>query len=377
MERSQVNASPEEPNQNRRRFLIGAGLAGAAAGGYGLYKEFKEDEVIPSTEGVGFESEIIGYAEAAKLGPSEIVFTDNKNVPIGKPAEFGPAIPKELKVDGIPISPPPLFWRKQIAEMLESDPANQGRKVARSHNVALYFKAALGYKHEPELAAGIKSGKIKSYLDIVRYFSQKPVRGLGKEISREDYVTQSFHLSNKVPSIVRDQIEQELKLVIPGLCAKESMFNNSLRSGVGAAGIFQFMPRIWESYGKADTDLNSLKEQTEVAGLLMSDMYLQLMHHIDDQALLRVRDTFDNQADFLKHFITPLIINSYNSGSSRLATAVNQFFTPERNLDGFKGKDLFLAMADYAYGEEAGVLGAYKTDAREYVSRAYALSRVL
>ena len=172
MERSLVEASPEDPNQNqnRRSFLIGAGVVGAAAAGYGLYKTFEGDGEVSGIEGVSFLSELIGYTEAAKLGPNEIVFTNAKNVPLGKPTDFSRAIPDELKVNGIPISPPPATWRKQMAEKLEADPANQGHKVARSHNVALYFKAALGYKNEPDLVAGIKSGKIKSYLEIVKYF---------------------------------------------------------------------------------------------------------------------------------------------------------------------------------------------------------------
>jgi hypothetical protein len=345
--------------------------------GYGLYKHFEAEDKVESTEGLDFERELFGYMAAAKLSANELLFVDEDNVPLGVPVDFSKAIPEDLRPNGIAISPPPFYWRRQAAERLEADPKNKGRKVARTHSVALDFKAALSYKTEPELVAGIISGKIKTKLDIVSYFAQKPVRGVGKEISRRDYVRESFNLGKGVPSVVREAIEEELRTVIPGLCAKESMFNNSLKSRTGATGIFQFMPNIWKGYGREEGDISSLKIQTETAGLLMSDIYRELMHHVDDHALLRVRDTFASKEDFLRHFITPLIINSYNAGSSRLATAVNQYFTPKRNLDGLEGKDAYLAMADYAESEEEGTLANYKTDAREYVSRAYALSRVL
>jgi hypothetical protein len=373
-----ISKNTHEPSHNRRRFLLGLGAVGAAAAvGTALYKKFEGDEDTESIEGAHFEAEQTGYVAAATMGSNEILFVDENNVPVGAPIDFSAAIPEDLKLDGIAISPPPLSWRQEMARQLESSSENTGRRVARSHNVALDFKAALGNKSEPELVAGIQSGSIKSSLDIIKYFGQKPVRGVREEISRLEYVEQAFRLSNKVPSIVRDEIESELKSVMPGLCAKESKFNNSLTSGAGAVGIFQFMPNVWKSYNKNESDLNSLKEQTEVAGLLMSDMYSQLMHYCDDEALLQARDSFSNQSDFLKHFITPLIINSYNSGARRLATAVNRFFVPERDLDGLVGKDVYLAMADFAQAEDEGLLSSYKTDAREYVSRAYALSRVL
>ncbi len=344
--------------------------------GYGLYKHFEGFDEVELFEGVDFERELSGYMAAAKLSANKLLLVDKDNVPLGE-FDFSKAIPEDLRPNGIAISPPPFYWRRQVAERLEADPKNKGRKVARSHSVALDFKAALSYKTEPELVAGIISGKIKTKLDIINYFAEKPMQGVGKDISRRDYVREAFHLNSGVPSIVREVIEQELKSVIPGLCAKESMFNNSLKSRSGAMGIFQFMPEIWEGYGREEGDISSLKIQTETAGQLMSNIYGELMHHVDDHALLRVRDTFASKEDFLRHFITPLIINSYNAGSSRLATAVNQYFTPNRNLDDLEGKDAYLAMADYAEGEEGGTLARYKTDAREYVPRAYALSRVL
>jgi hypothetical protein len=373
------NSSKNESGITRRDALITGGAGAAAAvGTYLVHKDFESSESSEeSNEGLGFSEEISGYMAYSQLRSHEIIFVDESNVPLGGPVDFSNAIPNELKPHGVAISPPPLRWRKEVAGKLEADPANEGRKVARSYNPSLVFKAALNYKDEPELVNKIKSGEVATFIDIVRYFGQKPVRGVDKETSRAEYVSAEFKLSERVPAIVRDEIQTELSAVVPGLCAQESKFYNNLTSSAGAKGIFQFMPNIWQGYGKKESDINSLKAQTEVAGLLMSNIYGELMQHCDEHALLKVRDAFSSQSDFLKHFIVPLMINSYNSGSSRLAAAVNQFFVPERDISGLVGKELFLAMVDFAQETETGILSRYRSDAREYVSRAYALSRVL
>lgn len=389
MEKPNLSNSENGLDQSRRKFLLSAGTLGASAlVGTALYQYLEEEapagnmvegviENIENREGVRFESEQMGYMAEAKLESNQIIFVDENNLPVGSPVNFSDAIPDTLQPGGVAISPPPYSWRKDVAEKLGADNSSAGRQVDRSHNVALEFKSALNYRDEPDLVAQIKSGEVKSFLDIVNYFAQKSVRGIDAEMSRVEYVEKEFRLSEKVPDIVRAELEHEIKSILPGLCAQESKFNNSLISPVGAKGIFQFMPKTWAGYGKKESDLNSLTEQTEVAGLLMSDIFRQLMHHSDESSLLMARDLFSSQSDFLRHFITPLMINSYNSGSSRLAAAVNQFFVPGRNLEGLVGKDVYLAMSDFAQGEEKGILREYKNDAREYVSRAYALSRVL
>jgi hypothetical protein len=373
----QNQISKTEAAVSRRRFLWGAGaVAAAAAVGTAIYKKFEGDDEVEVLENERFDNESKGFMAAFLIGPNEILFVDENNVPIGKPVDFSKAIPEELKVEGLAISPPPLSWRREMAATIEADPANTPRKVARSYNVALDFKAAL-LNGEPTLVAKIKAGEVNSVLDIANHFGEKSVRGVEKNISRKDYVKEALTLSERVPAVVRDELQIELRKVMPGLCAQESRFNNDITSRSGARGIFQFMPDVWDSYGKDDNDINSLKTQTEVAGLMFSDIYRQLMHHCDQEALLVARDLFSSQSDFLKHLIVPLLINSYNAGSKRLADVVNEFFTPKRNLDGLSGKDIYLAMANYAHENEEGTMEKYGTDAREYVSKVYALSQIL
>jgi hypothetical protein len=199
-------------------------------------------------------------------------------------------------------------------------------------------------------------------------------------VTRLEYIKK--HL--KVPD-VPPVIQSSLTALVPGLCAQESMFHNGLKSKAGARSIFQFMPGTWGEYVENDEKtILSLKHQVEVARDLFSDIYTRLLSHADNEALARARQVFPNQETYLRDFVVPTLINSFNAGPARLAAAINLFFTPDRVIAPGQGLDVFLAMADFTqqYDEENVITEAstddekllrkYDKDAREYVPRVYA-----
>ncbi len=346
---------------------------------YDNLREKGEDSEEFSSE---FEKELSGYIGLVELKHNQVLFVDKDNVPVGQPVEFEDIVaPKELDngsvvndyrysagtvgEDGILTDVPTLEWREKVKEVVEL--ANPGREIESSYNVVRIFEAAMDYKDEPELQAGIQDGSIKSYADVVDYFANKPVLG-EEESSRYKYVHEGIKFDDDIPEIVQTALRE----LVPGVCAQESKFNNGLTSSSGAVGIFQFMPWVWEKYGKDPEEIKSLKTQVEVAGQLFSDIYREFMHHCNDEVLVQARSQFSDQETFLIDFVVPSLINSYNAGSSRMSDAVEIYFSDSNRDRTLTGKDVFRDMAEYAKSSEVGRLDAYKEDAREYVPRVYA-----
>lgn len=78
-----------------------------------------------------------------------------------------------------------------------------------------------------------------------------------------------------------------------------------------------------------------------------------------------------------KDILVPLTINAYNAGAGLIGEAVKRYVethTIDRKLS---GKDIFLAVADFAQQNEEGVLSRYANEAREYVPRIYANSNLI
>ena len=132
------------------------------------------------------------------------------------------------------------------------------------------------------------------------------------------------------------------------------------------------MPWVWEKYGKSEDDIKSLKTQVDVAGKLFSDIYSEFLHHSDEDSLLQARSQFDDQDSFLRDFVVPALINSYNAGSARMGDAVNAYFSSSSRSRSLTGKDIFQEMIEFAKSDNSGRLDAYREDAREYVPRVYA-----
>ncbi len=361
--------------------MLGVSVVMSGAG-YAVYDHLREKDESSEDFSSEFEKELSGYFGLIELRHDQVLFVDEDNVPVGGPVEFEDVTaPKKLSdgtviseyqysagtvgEDGILNDVPTLEWREQVKKRIESE--HGGRTIADSYNVVRIFEAAMKYKDEPELQAGIIEGSIRSYADVVDYFSEKPVLG-NEESSRYEYVHKAITFDDFVPEVVQTALRE----LVPGICAQESKFNNGLESPSGAVGIFQFMPWVWEKYGKDPEEIKSLKTQVDVAGKLFSDIYREFMHHCNDKVLVQARSQCTNQESFLLDFVVPSIINSYNAGSSRMSDAVDAYFSnPSRNKN-LTGKDVFRDMAEYAKLSEEGRLNAYKEDAREYVPRVYA-----
>lgn len=365
----------------RRRLLATLGIMGA---GYVAYRALRpedgfEDETSFEDD---FEKEMSGYVGLVALRHDQVLFVDEDNVPIGGPVEFediiddkefpdGRVIEKyrysagEADETGVLTDVPTREWREKVAEQIEE--AYPGRSVDRSFNVVRLYRAALQYNDEPELQDGIKDGSVVTYADLVDYYAEKPVIG-AEDKNRYEYVHEEIQFREAVPSVVQDALRE----LLPGICAQESKFNNGLTSSAGAFGIFQFMPWVWEKYGKSSEDIKSLRVQVEVAGEFFSDIYEELLYHCDDDALVAARSLFNDQDDFLVNFIVPLVINSYNAGSARMAEAVNSYFSETRRGSDVEGKELFLQVVNAAERGTSGRLDSYGEHAREYTPRVYA-----
>ncbi len=99
---------------------------------------------------------------------------------------------------------------------------------------------------------------------------------------------------------------------------------------------------------------------------------------------------------FRRYFLTPVLVNSYNSGPGRLVMAVKEFakeFSTRESLlekldgeyeDGF-GYDVYFAMTKFAStvvgedknGNDKRRIPGYGRDSSQYVIRAYSLALLL
>lgn len=433
-------AEAEAINQGRRKFLrFGFGVAGAAAAGtvgVGLGKvrddlqslnepiefavqtqdEQQEKQLpekrndAPSRQATGkietkppedssleqaqsftasFEKELTGYKSFLTLKKNQILLVDNENVPVGDPIEFRDFIDAKYHKDGRMIAPQYRFslgrlneigvpetgivkeWIEYVREQRQAEYPE--RPIARCLHVVGDFNFAANNSNEPALRAAIADGRIDDYKGLIEYNARKPVLG-AEDYTRFDYVQQAVRFRSTVPM----EVQEELRRVIPGLCAQESKFMEGLTSRSGARGIFQFMPETWAHYGGLPDEVNSLPRQVEIAGEFFSDLYEQVQFHIGKEDLATLRSHFSDEASFQRDLLVPLMVNSYNAGAARIGEGVRRYVaaTPSEYMP--EGKDLFLAIADFSKQAKHGrYLTAYGPEAREYVPRVYAQAAAL
>lgn len=220
----------------------------------------------------------------------------------------------------------------------------------------------------------------EDYIEVIKEHADKPVIG-AEGHTRMQYVQEEIKFAKwneKTGEGVPPAVENELRRILPGLCAQESRFDNGLISNTGAKGILQFMPETWAEYGGKPGEHTSLKKQVEIAGLHFSKIYKQVIHHVGDESLQKLRSRYSSEQSFQRDLIVPLMINSYNTGSSRMAEAVKFYLarTPAKKIP--TGKELYVAIADYAKSSREGEhLSGYKEHSREYVPRIYAQAEIL
>lgn len=258
----------------------------------------------------------------------------------------------------------------------------------KQQNVTEAFERA--YENgEEALRDGIETAAIRSELDIVRHFADKEVRGaLGQ--SRLEYLRENLTFTGnlaKVPTVTA-----ELVRLVPGLCAVESKFNDSVTSSVGARGIFQFKPDTWVKELKRPPMEEGMPyvEQVKAAGELFSVMYDRLSYWCYEEEnyggrnyLEEVKQYFASQEDFERMFLTPCLINAYNTGEKGMGEVVRAFVeTGQLNevvkgTSGHAGFDLYLAMARFGAAEEGLGLHDYGPEASTYVEKIYAYAELL
>jgi|GEM_PF-1204657 hypothetical protein len=353
-----------------------------------------------------FNAEVLGYKAFTKLHKDEVLFLDEYYQPVGPPFEFQDFIDKKVKSDGsvierylytpgelnkagVPEQGIPREWLDYAQALVEA--RYPSRDIVSRLNVVLDFKAAYEEADEPELVAGITSGEINSYDDIVSYFAEKPVRG-AEHLNRMEYAQQQIEFRSEAEAsrpAVPAAVQAEFRRILPGLFAHESKFNAGLSSLDGAKGLAQIMPKTWWEYTREksfatmqeqaaewnkveDTIKVSLRmdDQLEVAGKLVSDNYHYLTHSAEGE-LSVLRDQFDTQEDFEIDMVVPLMVIAYNVGGPATGLLVAEFVqqTPKEKL--LAGKDLFLQFRDFAQNSKTGQKYGVKEKAGSYVSGVY------
>ena len=153
-------------------------------------------------------------------------------------------------------------------------------------------------------------------------------------------------------------------------------------------GIFQFEPSTWErELNEKPEELLSLTAQTAAVGRYMQKTYHTMITHEADELDTIKRTYFnDNEDEFLRSFMAPVLINSYNAGTKRLRRVIEWFVqhvesVENSNKDAYPqgiGNDLFYTMVEAAriHHKDAELEG-YGQDAREYTPRVYALAKLL
>ena len=211
----------------------------------------------------------------------------------------------------------------------------------------------------------------EALLDKIDLFAKKPVRG-AEDYTREEYVSEAIEFADHVPAAIQD----ELRKVLPGLCAQESRFDASSVSKVGAKAIFQFTDEVWAQYGGKVGEEVSLKKQVEIAGKFFSDLHKIILGNIQKEhgewGIDVLRSKFHSEEDFQRNLVVLLMINAYNTGGGRMSEAVNEYLHTVDPEDMPDGHDLYVAIADFAYDSKKGKLGGYGPDSRGYVAGVYA-----
>lgn len=399
---------------SRRGFLkkaiVASGVTAAATVGCKIFSENKGDELsdsktvgpkviesiesIESVEGVidRFNPiELVGYKAFVQLKKDEVLFLDANNQPVGGPQKFVDYVDSKIGGDGQVEMEKYLFSPGKMNEVgiIANDNGVPGewfdyvqakvqteypeRKITRKMHVLPDLLGAYQEKDEPELIEGIKNGEIDSYWDVVHYFADKPVWGIA-EYSRREYVEAVVKFSDNVPLVV----QEELRWLMPGLCAQESKFNAGLKSINGARGIFQFKKSTWgKGYAGKEDEYISLQRQVEIAGQFISDLYQQITDLLGKDVLFVLQQQYVDESEFQRKLLVPLMLNSYNAGSSRVAEATRLFIETVDLEEVPAGDDLFIAIADFAKQSSVGkYLKEYKNDSREYVPRIYAQAEI-
>jgi hypothetical protein len=340
-----------------------------------------------------FTAEIAEHKAITQLGKNEVLFLDAQHQIVGEPFVFQDFVDIKVKSDGsvmdqylytpgkinaagFPEGGIAGEWLDYVQAQVQADYPEQ--KIHARVNVVPDFQAAYAESDEPELVAGIESGEISHYDDIVSYFAEKPVNG-AEHLNRMEYAQKriSFRSHSEAGRpAVPQSVQEEFKKVLPGLLAHESKFNAGLTSSTGAKGLAQIMPATWQEY-KGDTEVSlRMDDQLDVVGKLVSDNYHYLTHYAENELPI-LRSQFESKEEFETELVTPLLVNAYNVGGPAIGLLVKEFVqhTPADEL--LSGKDLYMQFRDFAQSSEKGKEFYYGSEAGKYVTGVYGNTAML
>ena len=389
---------PDEPEFTRRQALrigVGAAAAGVTAGVLlekGLPDDTETEKGPVKEKEAGyeeselFERQISGYKVLyGKLERDEILFVDEEGVPIGKPVQIKPLDgikPGKIDDEGILEGEFNQEWLDREREQIcakENVPCDIPNALPRQLNTIPTIREAV-YK-----SPGKAELNPKTFLDVVHHYGRKKVVN-GDGENRIEYVKKYAMQNTDLP----EELKKDIASLLPGLAAQESKFNNDARSSVNAMGIFQFMPATWAGLGYDPGEIALLSKQVEAVGKYFTYTEKRLKEKAEFALGVALKEYFGgDEKAFEKYFLTPVLLNTYNSGADRLAEVVRWFTDhyPDRAaLEGLIGShqkgfglDAYAAMAKEASKktDEGNAVSGYGKDSSEYVSRIYALAELL
>lgn len=435
-----------EKKINRRTFLAGLGASAAIAPfvkpsitrGMEAYryennepeplaKDIESPEILPNSE--AFEAEKLGWKKWWQLNYNEVLFVDDKGTPVGDLVEFQDFIVKRQRegADGKPeefdyrLAPGATDetgmlsgniadeWLRYVkAKHARENPEYSGELHQR--NITEEFeKAVLRKDKEPELRESILNAVaggngIESMVDIVRYYGMnpdKPVQGDPEHRTRSEYLRDQIQLHNKIPKL----IQNEIRGCIVGLAAQESRFNGGLPKNKSTAeGILQLVDDVRKENGFNPDQKLTFAQEVEVCGKHFSNIYTRLQYWmkkeiVEDAEGEKIRkerpETFttlrglfpqgaEGEEQWQKYFLTPCMINAYNTGSWTIGACLHEFVAAHtvEELQALVGEnpgyDFFMAFTHFAKGCDVNeYTQQYGDDAQSYFVSIMAASEAL
>lgn len=392
-----------------RREVIAGGtalFAGGALTAKSIVGTERAHEQIPAREGFSEKGELFEAQQTAftqvygRLTAHQIQFLDTFAGPLGGPYTVEPingVSPGTLNSEGIIAGPFNPAWlreaRKDVLERHREVRADISKDEPRQTNTIALLRIA--NKKNPELHAKILT-------DVVHFYGDKKVNGIEEDISRIEYIRKYIGQKVAIPADPKnadsafrkfdlpEALILQLKQIVPGLAAQESQYNNESLSGVGARGIFQFMPDTWEDtferVGLKAPSGDVLTNQVQGATLYFLNSYHEFLRRCPE-ALTRIKQEFfeGDQEAFDTYFFTPILINSYNSGTGRVASVITWFLQTFPTKEGLRqqigeypngfGYDVYATMAHEARTRKA--VPGYGNDSSEYFTRSKAFATLL
>jgi hypothetical protein len=414
---------------SRRELLLGGGAAvasagsiatGAAIGEYLAEKTWDEPQPAPhehphtedkahpeSKEAIRqhepsevFNQKIAGFETLyGKIHRDEMLFVDGNGAPIEtvKIAPVDGLLPGKHKDDrrlqfdqhGLLIGDPNPEWVEYERTLVRNK--NPGfkydtdKQLPHGLHVLHQIRDAIENEDDPFV-----DPEPQTYLEVVQYFGAKEVVG-GGGLSRIAYVRKhGMEGMDDLPLV----LTAELNKFLPGIAAQESHFNNASKSGKGAQGIFQFMPSTWHDLGHTPEDILSLSQQVQAASEHLRSSYREMnafsLSHGNFLARIKAEYFNGDEDAYLRYFIAPMVINSYNPGADRLLQLAQWFeqylatTKAERTHESYPhgyGYDLFNQMTtevhDHPLDPQYPLLEEYGSESSEYFPRVYAFAELL